>query len=41
MKKIFLPAMLAVLFGCADLSKYTTVDSNASAKTKMRRLHGQ
>lgn len=36
MKKIFLPAMLAVLFGCADLSKYTTVDSNASAKTKMR-----
>ena len=36
MKKFFLPAMLAVLFGCADLLKYTTVDSNASAKTKMR-----
>ena len=25
-----------VLGGCADLSKYTTIDENASAKTKMR-----
>lgn len=36
MKKIFLLATLAVLSGCTDLSKYTTVDSNASVKTKMR-----
>lgn len=27
---------LAVLCGCSDVSKYTTVDSNASVKTKMR-----
>lgn len=36
MKKIVLLGMLAVLAGCSDLSKFTTVDSNASAKTKMR-----
>lgn len=35
MKKIFLMALL-MLGACADLSQYTTVDSNASAKTKMR-----
>lgn len=27
---------LVLLSGCADISKYTTVDSDASAKTKMR-----
>ena len=36
MRKIFLLAVLGVLSGCADLSEYTTVDSNASVKTKMR-----
>ncbi len=36
MKKFFLLGMLVVLSGCTDLSKYTVVDSDASAKTKMR-----
>ena len=37
MKKIFiLGAALVLMAGCADLSKYTAVDSNASAKTRMR-----
>lgn len=37
MKKIFiLGAALVLMAGCADLSKYTVVDSNASAKTRMR-----
>ena len=35
MKKALFCAFL-LLSGCADLSQYTTVDSNASAKTKMR-----
>ena len=35
MKKLLVACLL--LAGCsADLSKYTTVDANASAKTKMR-----
>ena len=33
-KLLFLSLML--LGGCAELSQYTTVDSNASAKTKMK-----
>lgn len=37
MKKIFiLGAALVLMAGCADLPKYTAVDSNASAKTRMR-----
>ena len=36
MKKTILCGMFALLAGCADLSQYTTVDSNASAKSKMR-----
>lgn len=37
MKKIFiLGAALVLMASCADLSKYTAVDSNASAKTRMR-----
>lgn len=36
MKKTILTAALILLSGCADLSQYTTVDANASAKTKMR-----
>lgn len=36
MKKIFTVAVIALLAACADLSQYTAVDSNASAKTKMR-----
>lgn len=37
MKKIFiLGAALVLMAGCADLSKYTAVDSNASAKARMR-----
>ncbi len=35
MKKMLLLALLT-LGACADLSQYTTVDANASAKTKMR-----
>ena len=35
MKKMLLLALLT-LSACADLSQYTTVDANASAKTKMR-----
>ena len=35
MKKA-LALSLMLLSGCAELSQYTTVDSNASAKTKMR-----
>lgn len=36
MKKIFTAAAIVLLAACADLSQYTTVDANASAKTKMR-----
>ncbi len=36
MKKIFAIGALALLAACADVSKYTDVDSNASAKTKMK-----
>ncbi len=36
MKKIILIGALALLSACADLSQYTTVDSNASVKTKMK-----
>lgn len=36
MKKTFLIVSLAVLAACSDLSQYTTVDSNASAKTRMK-----
>lgn len=36
MKKTILTAVLILLSGCADLSQYTTVDADASAKTKMR-----
>lgn len=37
MTKIFYGVFcLALLSGCADISKYTTVDDNASAKAKMR-----
>lgn len=36
MKKTILCGMFALLAGCADLSQYTTVDANASAKSKMR-----
>ena len=35
MKKA-LALSLMLLSGCAELSQYTTVDSNASAKTRMR-----
>ncbi len=36
MKKTILCGIFALLAGCADLSQYTTIDSNASAKSKMR-----
>lgn len=36
MKKSLLIGALAVLAACSDLSQYTTVDSNASTKTKMK-----
>lgn len=36
MKKIFTAAAIVLLAACADLSQYTTVDANASAKAKMR-----
>lgn len=36
MKKITFLIFLVSLVGCADLSQYTTVDSNASAQTKMK-----
>ena len=36
MKKIFLVGVFALLAGCADISQYTNVDSNASVKTKMK-----
>lgn len=36
MMKKALVLSLMLLSGCAELSQYTTVDSNASAKTKMR-----
>ncbi len=35
MKKALVLSLM-LLSGCAELSQYTTVDSNASAKTKMR-----
>ena len=37
MKKILFSVAVLLLAGCsADLSKYTSVDANASTKTKMR-----
>lgn len=36
MKKIFAITAIALATACADLSQYTNVDANASAKTKMR-----
>ena len=36
MKKIFVFGALLLLVGCADASKYSTVDANASVKTRMR-----
>ena len=36
MKKILLCAGLLLLAGCSDISQYTTVDANASAKTRMK-----
>lgn len=37
MNKFLLALFVVLVAGCsADLSKYTTVDSNATAKTKMR-----
>jgi hypothetical protein len=36
MKKVLLCTALLLLSACSDLSSYTTTDSNASAKTKMR-----
>ncbi|MBE6462720.1 MAG: hypothetical protein E7005_03050 [Alphaproteobacteria bacterium] len=35
MKKALVLSLM-LLSGCAELSQYTTVDSNASAKTRMR-----
>ena len=35
-KSIVSVLCLFSVLGCADISKYTTVDENASAKTKMR-----
>ena len=36
MKKLFILSFALLLGACADLSQYTAVDANASAKTKMR-----
>jgi uncharacterized protein YceK len=36
MKKFLFMAVAVMLSGCSDLSSYTTVDSNASVKTKMK-----
>lgn len=36
MKKILVCITFLLMTGCADTSKYTTVDANASMKTKMR-----
>ena len=36
MKKILCCLLLVLMAGCADTSYYTTVDANASAKTRMR-----
>lgn len=36
MKKILCCMVLVLLTGCADTSKYTTVDANAPMKTRMR-----
>ena len=36
MKKILCCLLLVLMAGCADTSHYTTVDANASAKTRMR-----
>lgn len=36
MKKILLGCFLMLLVGCGDTSRYTTVDANASAKSRMR-----
>lgn len=36
MKKTIFLVCLLTLAGCADLSQYTNVDSNASAQTKMK-----
>ena len=36
MKKLFALAMLTVLAACADVSQYSNVDKNASAKTRMK-----
>lgn len=36
MKKLLLIGAVAALSACADISQYTTVDSNASSKAKMQ-----
>ncbi|MBO5284838.1 MAG: hypothetical protein J6B00_03070 [Alphaproteobacteria bacterium] len=36
MKKILCCMVLMLMTGCADTSRYTTVDANASMKTRMR-----
>ena len=36
MKKVILCGAFALLAGCADISQYTNVDSNASMKTRMK-----
>lgn len=36
MKKILVCITLLLMVSCADMSKYSTVDTNASIKTRMR-----
>lgn len=36
MKKFLICFMLLLVSGCADTSRYTTVDANAPVKTRMR-----
>lgn len=36
MKRLIISIAVILTAGCADLSQYTTADSNASVKTKMR-----